>query len=55
MKIMLYDADMRESEFLRLLRQGERVAKVVGAGLLLGSDVGEKLHAELHATLRAPR
>ena len=49
MKIMLDDADVREPELLGLFRERERVAKVVGAGFLIGPDVGEKLNAELHA------
>ena len=47
-KVMLDDANMRESELFRLLREVERVAKIVGTGFLIRSDIRKKLHAKLH-------
>jgi hypothetical protein len=42
---------VREPEFLGLLREIERVVKIVGAGLLIGPDVRKKLYAEFHFAL----
>src|SRR6516165_9240123 len=50
MKIMFDDADVGEPESFGFLGKRERVAKIVGAGFLIGPDVGKKLHAEFHAT-----
>ena len=53
MKIMLDDADVGEPEFLRFFHQAKRITKILGAGFLLGPDVGKKLDAEFHTDLRA--
>jgi len=48
---MLDDADVREPERFGFLGKTERIAKVLRAGFLLGTDVWKKLHAEFHGIL----
>jgi hypothetical protein len=53
MEIMLDYADMCEPEPLRFLGEKQRLFKICGARLLLGHDIGKKLHTELHG-VRSP-
>src|SRR5437762_7343736 len=54
-EIVLDDADMAEAKPVGLLGKVERFLKILFARLLLGPDVREKLHAELHQRPAAAR
>jgi hypothetical protein len=49
MEIMLYDPDVSEAEIIRLLREGERLSKILAPRFLFGCNIREKLNAKFHA------
>src|SRR5579859_6318995 len=48
-EVMLDDADVRVAEAVRLFGNVERLAEILLSRAILGSHVGEELHAELHS------
>ena len=55
LKIMLYDSDVVKAEFISLSSQSETLIKINVSGLLLRSDVGEKIDTYFHKALSIPK